>query len=73
MRFQTPTKLEVFVDGFRMFLLALEYYDEMNDCESSRIEFWEVLSDGWMNTYIYPYDDPFNHSISKERTMRIGQ
>lgn len=73
MRFQTPTKIEVFLDGFRNFLTALECYDEMNDYEYSRIEFWEILSLGWMDTYIYPYDDPFNRSISKERTMRIGQ
>jgi hypothetical protein len=73
MRFQTPTKLEVFLDGFRNCLSALDYYNEMNDYKSSRIEFWEVLSDGWMNIYIYPYDDPFNRNISKERKLRIGK
>ena len=73
MRFQTPTKLEVFLDGFRNFLTALEYYNEMNVYKSSRIEFWEVLSMGWMTEYITPYDDPFSLSISKERAMRIGQ
>ena len=71
MRFQTPTKLEVFLDGFCNFITALDCYGE--DTKYSRIEFWEVLSDGWMNTYIYPYDDPFNWYISKERTMRIGK
>ena len=68
MRFQEPTKLELFLDGFHDFLYAWECYDD----EDYR-EFWTALSSGWMQEYIYPYDDPFNRTISPERKLRLGQ
>jgi len=72
MRFESSTYLEVFLDGFSNVLGLLECRSNMND-KWTRIEFWERLSLGWMDTYIYPYDDPFNSKISKQRKMRIGQ
>ena len=68
MRFQEPTKWELFLDGFDNFLYAWECYDD----EDYR-DFWESLSNGWMQEYIFPYDDPFNSTISPERKLRLGQ
>ena len=42
MRFQEPTKWELFLDGFHVFMYAWECYDD----EDYRA-FWEALSSGW--------------------------
>jgi hypothetical protein len=68
MRFQEPTQLELFLDGWRNFLSAWDCYDA-----GDYSEFWETLSMGWMDEYIYPYDDWFNPTISRERKLRLGQ
>ena len=69
MRFQEPTKWELFLDGFHNFLYAWECYD----AEEYR-EFWEALSSGWYDEYIYPYDDIFyGHKPSPERKLRLAQ
>ena len=31
------------------------------------------MSIGWFEEYIYPYDDPYNLTISPERRLRLGQ
>ena len=74
MRFQTPTKLELFLDGFRDFVAAWECYtyDAFVCQKFVREEFWQTLSRGWMDEYIYPYDDPYNRTISQERKLRLG-
>ena len=33
----------------------------------------EGLSIGWFQEYIYPYDDPYNLTISPERKLRLAQ
>jgi hypothetical protein len=35
--------------------------------------FWEEINCGWYQMYIYPYDDWYNPTISKERKFRIGK
>ena len=71
MRFQEPTKWELFLEGFHDFWYALESYDTI---EHFPDDFWEALSSGWYDTYIYPYDDIFyGHIPSPERKLRLDQ
>ena len=71
MRFEEPTKWELFLEGFYDFWYALESYDTI---EHFPDDFWEALSSGWYDTYIYPYDDIFyGHIPSPERKLRLGQ
>jgi hypothetical protein len=69
-RFEEPTKWELFLDGFHNFLYAWDSYDTI---EHFPDDFWESLSYGWMQMEIYDYDDPFNRTISPERKLRLGQ
>ena len=69
MRFQKPTKLELFLDGFHDFCYALDCYNA-----GDYREFWEALSSGWYDEYIYPYDDAFYiHKPSPERKLRLAE
>ena len=70
MRFQEPTKWELFLDGFHNFWYAWDSYDTI---EHFPQDFWEALSYGWMQEYIFPYDDWYNPTISPERKLRLGQ
>ena len=39
-----------------------------------REEFWEWLSMGWYDEYIYPYDDIYGvEPVSEERILRLGE
>jgi hypothetical protein len=71
MRFEEPTKLEFFLDGFRNVLYILDCYNDGD--EWGYDEFWESLSIGWYREYIFPYDDPYNLTISPERKLRLAQ
>jgi hypothetical protein len=71
MRFETQSKWDDFLDGFRNVLYILDCYDDGD--EWGYTEFWESLSIGWMQEYIYPYDDPYRLSISPERRLRLAQ
>ncbi len=71
MRFETQSKWQDFLDGFRNALYILDCYDDGDEWGYG--EFWESLSIGWMQEYIYPYDDPYNLTISPERRLRLGQ
>ena len=71
MRFEEPTKWELFLDGFRNVLYILDCYDDGDEWGYG--EFWESLSIGWFEEYIYPYDDPYNLTISPERKLRLAQ
>lgn len=73
MRFENPTKLELFLDGFHNFWNCLECYDDSDADTWGYDEFWEGLSMGWMQIYIWDYDDPYNCTISPERKLRLGQ
>jgi len=70
-RFEEPTKWEYFLDGFRNVLYILDCYDDGDVWGYD--EFWESLSIGWFQKYIYPYDDPYNLTISPERKLRLAQ
>ncbi len=64
------SKWEWFVDGFR----NIEY---IIDCRATMDhfgydDFWEALSWGWMCSEIFPYDDPYNPKLSKQRKMLYG-
>jgi hypothetical protein len=59
--------IENFLQGFQIFSEAYTLYLE-NDSY-----FWEVISNGWYNEYIYPYDDLYIPTISKERKLRLSQ
>ncbi len=69
MRFEEPTKLELFLDGFRNILCIIDCYNDGD--EWGYDEFWESLSIGWYREYIFPYDDPYNLTISPERKLRL--
>ena len=71
MRFEEPTKLELFLDGFRNIYCIIDCYNDGDEWGYG--EFWESLSIGWMQMEIYPYDDPYNITISPERKLRLGQ
>jgi hypothetical protein len=49
--------------GFR-----LDYNDRIDYCA-----FWEEINIGYYREYIYPYDDLYNPTISKERKLRLNQ
>jgi hypothetical protein len=71
MRFEEPTKWELFLDGFRNILYILDCYETV---EHFPDDFWESLSIGWYREYIFPYDDAFNiHIPSPERKLRLAQ
>lgn len=64
--------LTLFLDGFCNFGICwwartgprFEYEDS----------FWEWLSMGWYDEYIYPYDDPYGvERVSYERKLRLGE
>jgi hypothetical protein len=71
MRFQEPTKLELFLDGFSNISYALSCYNDGHKYGYG--DFWEALSWGWMTEYIYPYDDSYNPFLSPERKLRLGR
>ena len=71
MRFENPTKLELFLDGFHNFWNCLDCYNDGDTWGYD--EFWEGLNLGWYMEYIYPYDDPYNITISPERKLRLDQ
>ncbi len=71
MRFENSTKWELFLDGFRNVLYILDCYNDGDGWGYE--EFWESLSIGWMQQYIYDYDDPYNLTISPERKLRLSQ
>jgi len=70
MRFK-ESKWEDFLDGFHYICSALDAYNAGDEWGYG--EFWETINVGWYHEYIYPYDDWFVPSISKERRMRLAQ
>ena len=64
------TKWEWFREGFFHIRYILDCYETV---EHFPDDFWEALSWGWMCEYVYPYDDPYNPYISKERKLRLGR
>lgn len=54
-------------NGFSASNLAIHYRYKNWEC------FWEELNIGWYQEYIYPYDDIYNFTLSKERQLRLDQ
>ena len=71
MRFEEPTKWELFLDGFLNILYIIDCYNDGDEWGYG--EFWESLSIGWFQEYIYPYDDPYHLKISPERKLRLAE
>ena len=71
MRFENPTKLEIFLDGFHNFWNCLDCYNDGDTWGYD--EFWEGLSLGWYMMEIYPWDDDFNPTISEKRRKTLDQ
>ena len=69
MRFEEPTKWEIFLDGFHNFWNCLDCYNDGDTWGYD--EFWEGLNLGWYMEYIYPYDDDFNPTTSHVRQLRL--
>ena len=70
MKFQNPTKVQMFVDGFDNFWACL-WCRTNHEFDFSK-DFWEWISMGWYDEYIYPYDDPWG-PVSPERKLRLGE
>jgi hypothetical protein len=70
-RFEEPTKWELFLDGFHNILYILDCYNDGDEWGYG--EFWESLNIGWFQEYIYPYDDPYHLNISPERRLRLDE
>ena len=71
MRFENPTKWEIFLDGFHNFWNCLDCYNDGDTWGYQ--EFWEGLSLGWYMMEIYPWDDDFNPTISEKRRKTLDQ
>lgn len=71
-------KMEKFLDGFSGLALAFEWWQvllsipQSSDYLCEYVDFWEELGSGWMEQYIWPYDDWFNPIVSPERKLRLG-
>ena len=61
---------EHFIEGFQHINYILDCYKYPECCYD---DFWEALSWGWMQEYIFPYDDPYNPYLSPERKLRLGK
>lgn len=62
------SKWDDFIHGFWNFFYAYDCYEF-----ELYTEFWESLSCGWYEEYIYPYDDWYHPTISPERKLRLAQ
>ena len=65
------TKWEWFLEGFSNIKYALDCYNDGH--KYGYYDFWEAISWGWMEEYIFPYDDPYNPFLSPERKLRLGR
>ena len=63
------TKWEWFREGFFNIMYILDCYETV---EHFPDDFWEALSWGFMQMEIFPYDDPYNPKLSKQRKMLYG-
>ncbi len=72
MRFEEPTRWELFLDGWNTILSAIDFRLDYTD-NIDRCAFFEEINLGWYQMYIYPYDDWYVPIISKERRLRLAQ
>jgi hypothetical protein len=59
--------LKKIIDGFEIFAEAFNCLLKEDDY------FWNLINTGWYDEYIYPYDDNYFPSLSKERQLRLSQ
>ena len=64
------SKWKWFVEGFRNISYIIDSYETV---EHFPDDFWEAINFGYYEMYIFPYDDWYNPTISKERQLRLGQ
>lgn len=57
-------------EGWESFVYAIQYRFGGDEYE---IDFWEEISNGWYQEYIYPYDDLYIPTISVERKLRLDE
>jgi hypothetical protein len=72
-------KTDRFLGGFEGFAVAFGWWcfllrlPKSCDYLCERAELWEELSAGWMQEYIWPYDDWYNPTVSPQRKLRLGR
>jgi hypothetical protein len=64
--------LEKFLNGFQSFSSAIFYRTNSYWCENMAY-FWDEINSGWMEQYIWPYDDFNTIILSEERKLRLAQ
>ncbi len=60
-------------DCFWCWVNAFGYRFAHYQFELDRCAFFEEINLGYYEMYIYPYDDMYNLTISKERKLRLNQ
>lgn len=66
-----------FSDGLQGLALAFEWWWDLlsipQSCDSlcEYADFWEEISHGWYEEYVWPYDDLFTPGPSPERKLRL--
>ena len=75
--YYSMSKWQWFVEGFRNVGYIVSCYKDLQSSSEhysfNRDDFFEALSWGWMTTYVFPYDDPYNPYLSPERKLRLGR
>lgn len=65
--------IQQILEGWKSVFATIRYrFDDYEWWEWDR-DFWEEINMGWYREYIYPYDDIYNPTISKERQLRLAQ
>ena len=73
------SKMKEFSDNFSEASLAFAWWQALLSTPQScdylceYVDFWEELSKGWMQEYIWPYDDRFTPTPSPQRKLRLGR
>lgn len=73
------TAMRILREGLEGLALAFVWWRALlsiprsSDYLCEYVDFWEELNSGWMNTYIYPYDDLYHPTLSDERKLRLGR
>ena len=62
-----------FEDAWWQWGNAIHFRIDRYEDNIDRCAFFEEISIGWYEMYIYDFDDCYNPTISKERQLRLGQ
>ncbi len=60
-------------DCFWSWVNAIYFRFDKYEYDIDRFAFFEEINIGYYEMYIYPYDDMYNPTISKERKLRLNQ